>query len=129
MLLVKTHIGPSNIHGTGLFADESIPKGTAVWEFKHRFDLQLTREEISSLAPPAREQLLKYAYLEPSGVYVLCSDDARFFNHSNTPNTTALINVDGRDYRDIANRDINPGEELTADYSAFDANFSCGIYR
>lgn len=28
MLLIKTKIGPSKIHGIGLFSDQSIPKGT-----------------------------------------------------------------------------------------------------
>jgi hypothetical protein len=33
MLLVKTTIAPSPIHGIGLFADQFIPQGTRIWEF------------------------------------------------------------------------------------------------
>ena len=127
MLLVKTKIGPSAIEGIGLFAAEFIPKGTTVWEFKARFDVEMSKEEIDGLSPAAREQALKYTYLSKTkGTYILCSDDARFFNHSDDPNTTS-INVDGRENRDVANRDIQEGEEITADYGAFDADFDANM--
>ncbi len=124
MLLVKTRLGPSSIHGIGLFADEFIPKGTMVWDFKPGFDMEMGKKEIDELSPPAREQALKYAYLSKmKGIYILCSDDARFFNHSDDPNTTSVDSPDGKKNHDIANRDIPRGEELTADYGAFDADF------
>jgi SET domain-containing protein len=123
MLLVKTRIGPSDIHGIGLFADEFISKGTVVWNFKSGFDLEMNKEEVDMLSPAAREQTLKYAYLSKTkGTYILCSDDARFFNHSDDPNTTSIDSPDGSDNRDIANRDIQKGDEITADYAAFDAD-------
>ena len=46
MLLVKTHIAPSQIHNLGLFADEFIPAGTEVWRFTPGYDLELTVEEM-----------------------------------------------------------------------------------
>lgn len=33
MLLVETYIGPSDIHGIGLFAAKKIKKGTSIWEY------------------------------------------------------------------------------------------------
>ena len=38
MLLVKTTLRPSEVHGLGLFADEFIPKGIAIWRFDGRAD-------------------------------------------------------------------------------------------
>ena len=84
MLLVKTTIAPSSIHGIGLFADQCIPQGTRI--------------------------------------YILCSDDTRFFNHAETPNTESR-EVDGEDeVITVAKRDIQPGEELTDDYRTFEAH-------
>src|SRR3712207_9305077 len=81
MLLVRTRLGPSPIHGIGLFAAEFIPKGTIIWEYRAGFDLRLTEEDLRRLAPPALEQVLEYSYVE-GGHYILCADDARFFNHA-----------------------------------------------
>ena len=54
--------------------------------------------------------------------YILCSDDARFFNHSDTPNTESR-EVDGEDeVITVAKRDMQPGEELTDDYRTFEAH-------
>jgi SET domain-containing protein len=114
MLLVRTRLGPSSIHGIGAFAADPIPKGAIIWEFREGFDLRLTEEELQRLAPPAQEQALKYSYVE-SGHYILCADDARFFNHSENPNTD-----DTSELYTIAARDIAAGEELTSDYRTFD---------
>ena len=38
MLLVKTRLGASAIHGIGLFADEFIPKDTVTWRFTPGLD-------------------------------------------------------------------------------------------
>lgn len=121
MLLVRTYLDRSAIHGIGLFAAERIPAGTVVWRRSPELDLALTAEQIAALHPAAREQVEKYTYLDRMlGKYVLCGDDARFFNHSEAPNC--------HDYPDegggttVAARDIEPGEELTSDYASFDAN-------
>ncbi len=123
MLLVKTKIGPSKIHGIGLFAAESIPKGMATWEFKPEFDVEVTEEGLRSLSKPACNQFLNYCYKNYSnGKYVLCFDDARFMNHSDSPNIADSNPAD--DYaRDVAIRDILEGEELTYNYKKEDADW------
>jgi SET domain-containing protein len=50
MVLVKTKVKESPIHGLGLFADQFIPKGTEIWRFTPGFDQKFTREQI--LASP-----------------------------------------------------------------------------
>jgi hypothetical protein len=113
--MVKTKIEPSKISGTGLFADQFIPKGAIVWKFNKDFDLLLSRDETKTLSKPAKEQFYNYAYFDKKyHKYLLCFDDARFFNHSENFNcdesasdiTTAL-------------RDINVGEEMTVNYRDF----------
>ena len=115
MLLVKTTIGLSTIHGLGLFAAEFIPKDTLIWTFQPDFDLMLSEEALERLAIPAREQVLRYCYLD-NGMFILCADDARFFNASRTPNCIP----DALGQHSVAARDIVAGEELTEDYDVVD---------
>ncbi len=125
-MLVRAKTGLSNIHSVGLFATEFIPKGAKVWEFTEGFDLVLTKESVEKLSRAAQEQFLNYAYLsKKSGKYVLCSDDARFFNHQIPTNVTCRV-PDGSTIAEalecFAARDIQPGEELTNNYEEFDAD-------
>ncbi|BDG08782.1 SET domain-containing protein [Anaeromyxobacter paludicola] len=120
MLRVKTRLGPSSIHGTGLFAAEDVPEGTVVWRLDPAVDLRLTRAQLESLEGPGAEQIRKYSYKDlVLGEYILCGDDARFFNHSDAPNCLDYPDEDGGST--VAARDIREGEELTSDYAAFDA--------
>jgi hypothetical protein len=129
VLLVRTSLGPSEIHGIGLFADEFIPNGTITWRYVDGFDLRLAQSVVDSLAPPAREQVLKYGYFDPRvGLYELCSDDARFFNHADTPNTASVESPSGG-HVDLATRDIAKGEELTCDYRTFDRDWRAKLGR
>lgn len=123
MILVRTTIGPSSISGIGLFAAEFIAKGTPVWRYMPGFDIAVDPSELDQLSPASREQFLKYAYLNPArNKYILCFDDARFYNHSETPNCIEV--PDPPEGMNIAARDIQAGEELTCDYRVFDADIS-----
>lgn len=121
MLLVPTLKQQSPIHGTGLFAAEPIPAGTPTWRFTPGIDLSIHPDAVKQFTDVARDWFLMYAYLDiRTGLYVLCADDARFMNHSETPNV-------GGDYEqepvfgvDVALQDIAVGEELTCDYRTFD---------
>lgn len=126
MLLVKTKIGPSEIQGIGLFADQFIPKGTAVWKFMPGFDLKTSKNALNELSQPAKEIFLKYAYLNPkTDKYVLCFDNARFLNHADEPNVISIDSPDDEEGIDVAAQDIRGGEELTGNYKEFDADFDC----
>jgi len=124
MMLVKTTIGPSEIHGIGIFASEFISKGTIIWKFFPGFDLRFSDEDLEKMPQVAQEFMATYEYLsERSGLHVLCSDNARFYNHSDHPNTMG-IDIDGTEGEggDIAIRDIYPGEEITCNYLEMDLN-------
>ena len=114
MLHVEAQAGISTIHGIGLFAAQFIPDGTVIWRFQPGFDLELSEKDLLRLTAAAQKQVRRYAYsFPPGGRYFLSSDDDRFTNHSDTPNTHFVNGCS------VAARDIQPGEELTTDYREF----------
>lgn len=123
MLLVETYLAPSRIQGIGLFTRDAIPAGTKIWEFTQGFDQELSQEEVERLSDPCRERVLNYAYYNAQKMrFVLCADDARFMNHSEHPNVldVGFGNGNGMEGEAFAARDIDPDEELTEDYRAYD---------
>jgi SET domain-containing protein len=134
MLLVRTRLGVSEIDGIGLFADENIARGAIIWRFDPSIDQRFSEDMLPRLSLGAREQIEKYSYREKhSGLYVLCGDDARFFNHSTEPNCIDIYedaaNPDDAHDVTLALRDIAKGEELTCDYSLFDQDLLDGKYH
>ena len=122
MLMVKTRVGPSEIAGIGLFAEQDIPKGTVTWRLMRGYDMLLTQDAIDRLPEPARSNLKDHASRDAaSGLYGLCIDNARFMNHADDPNTAGVHTAGAIDGYDVATRDIKNGEELTCDYRLFDA--------
>lgn len=126
MLLVKTTIGPSKIHGIGLFAAEFIPKGTPTWRFKPGLDVVISREELDALPEQARAAFKNYCYKSNrTGRYILPFDDARYFNHSENANCIEEPSLmDEGEAGDVAAHDIQVGEELTNNYLIFDTDFT-----
>ena len=117
MLLVQTTIAKSPIHGFGLFAVSFIEKGTHIWRFTPEFDLELEPDRLNHLSEASRQTMLHYGYIDPaSRQFILCSDDYRFVNHSDSPNVR-IDKTEDRHGVDIAARDIQPGEEITVDYN------------
>ena len=115
MLCIKTKLKVSKISGLGLFADELVKKNTIIWRFEPSIDLLFSIENIEKLSSHAQKQFYNYAFLDKTHCkYMLCGDDARFFNHSNNPNCD-----DSLPDKTIALRDIIPGEELTVNYKTF----------
>ena len=122
MLLVKTKLSRSKIDGIGVFAAQFISKGTVVQKFISGIDIEIESEKLYSLPVIEKEYILHYTYRHKiTNKYVLCSDDARFLNHSETPN---LISDSLNEEIDVAARDIQEGEELTVNYKDFDADWN-----
>lgn len=117
MFTVATVVKASPIQGVGVFAAQFIPAGTVIWDFTPGVDWKLTPHEISSFPQPFQALLRRYCYLDENGVYILCGDNAKFMNHSESPN------CDDGGSRTSAIRDIQIGEELTCNYSLFDTEF------
>lgn len=119
MLKVKTKLGKSTIEGIGLFADQDIPKGTVIWEYSKDLDREYEAEEFEALSELDKIYVKKYSF-KSNGVLCLCVDDARFYNHSETPNSIEIIY--GKFGISAASQDIKKGEELTTDYRKFGIN-------
>jgi hypothetical protein len=116
MILVNATRGNSRIHGRGLIARDSIRAGTVIWVLQPGFDVVLTRDQFEALNANSRDQIGRYIYTDVlTGSYILCSDDAKYMNHSDTPNTRT------EGHQTIAIADIRPGEEITCNYYEFDA--------
>lgn len=111
MLLVKTEIKQSEIHGTGLFANEFIAKGSVIFK-ESLFTKHFTEDEYNSLPELQKQFIAHYCYFL-GGVWRCSMDNDRFTNHSDTPNT-----IEQDYYTTIAAVDINIGDEITADYSS-----------
>jgi SET domain-containing protein len=121
MILIKTRVAPSGLHGHGLFAVEPVARGTPIWRFLPGFDRDFSPEEFASLPPPAREHTRWFSYVNTAnGHFILSGDHACFINHSPTPNTGAPADATGA-VTTQALRDIPAGEEITCNYFDFDA--------
>lgn len=121
MLMVKTKLGRSEIHGIGLFADQFIPKGTTTWVFAPGFDLRVEHDDLLKLSEHARKMFWTYAYVDKfNSHYILCFDDERFINHSEVPNIIQKRKEGEAEGIEVAARDIQPGEELLVNYYDFD---------
>jgi SET domain-containing protein len=127
MLLVRTRIDKSSIHGLGLFSGERILKDTPVWSFSPGFDLDLDPGLLKAQPLAFRRRLLHYGYIDPRlNRYILCCDDARFINHSETPNLRSDFSLAPHGV-DISARDIEAGEELTIDYALLEGARPSGV--
>ncbi len=124
MLLIETFLAESPIAGIGLFAGQRVEKGQVLWRFVPGFDNLMTVEFVKGLPDMNQEFIRDNASLIPQmGAYLMCGDNDRFTNHSNDPNRQ-FVYESPTDIYEVATREINPGDELTNDYSEFDDNFA-----
>lgn len=115
MLMVETELRQSDIHGTGVFLLEPVRKGDLVWRFDSRIDRVYSEDEISGLPAHMQRFLRTYStWHETSQLWILCGDNGRHFNHSDTPNTLSLGAGFGDD---VAAQDLPAGVELTTNYA------------
>ena len=114
MFRVATYVSRSAIHGFGVFSAQRIRKSTTIWEFDEGADWVLSEMEMAAFPPKVQAQMEAWTYQAEDGSYVLCSDGAKFMNHSFEPN------CDDQGRNTVAIRDIEAGEELTCDYRCFD---------
>ncbi len=125
-----TVVKQSEIQGYGLFAKKFIPKGKMWWHARVQDVLVIEKDQFLRLAksfePPASYSprltenfvtcILYYAtYDVDIDAFVFSLDNARYVNHSENPNS-----AEGKEkFSSLALRDIQPGEEITEDYSRY----------
>jgi len=122
MMLIKTRVGPSSIHGQGLLAAEFIPCGAPCWRFQPGFDHDFSPAQFAALPPEARRHTRWFCFVSmEDGHVILSGDHACFINHSFTPNTGAPHEA-RPPVTTVALRDIALGEEITCNYFDYDAD-------
>src|SRR5690348_5313022 len=106
MLLVPTRLAASPIHGFGVFAAESIARGTPVWRFAPGLDMEFEARIVETLPTHVQAFFSHYGYLDRNVQrIILCFDDARFVTHSDRPNVATDYGLDPYGV-DVALRDI-----------------------
>jgi hypothetical protein len=113
MLLVRTYLDKSTIHGLGVFADQVIRKGTRIWTFVEGFDRAWSPLQFAKLPKAARDYVQVHGY-RVDGEILLTVDHDHHINHSTNANTF------WRSGYILAKRDIHKGEEITNDYRLMD---------
>ncbi len=113
MLLVKTYLAKSPIHGLGVFAGEFIRKGTKIWRFVEGFDRCYSPKQFAKLPKSARDFIKQHGY-RVDGEVLLTVDHDRHMNHSDDPNT------DLHDGYALARCNIRKGTEITNNYREFE---------
>jgi len=117
MLVISSYIEKSEIEGLGLFAGQDIEEGDIIWyldpTIDHVFSKNCYDHLIDTIEYEHVERLEKWCYKRGDD-YILCSDNTKFANHSDTPNCRSLGQYD------VALRNIKKGEELTYDYRFID---------
>lgn len=116
MLVVKTRIGPSPIHGIGCFALQDIAAGALVWRPDPKIDRLMTDAEMKERRSDIRDHLYRNMV---TGLWVYSADNAYYLNHAR-PATLRYEIDDNGDERYTAARAIAAGEELTLDYAEMD---------
>jgi len=124
VLLIKTYVGLSKIHGLGCFTAQNLRKGQLIWVENPELDVNIPVNKVKKYPKSVQCFLKMYTFLKENskeGVYILCGDDARYMNHSFCPNI--IENPDGSG-SSLTARDIKKGEEITCDYYSFDLEAS-----
>jgi len=97
--------------GYGLFATQTIPKGTVTF-VQDDLDIVIPSDQI--LSPQLAPLVERFSYDSPDGSRIISWDFGKYMNHCCFANTLTT----GYGF-EIAVRDINPGEEVTDDYRIF----------
>ncbi len=111
-------IKPSPLHGNGVFALRSIPKGcrnmfsTGIGEF-----IKVERSEVDALPPHSKYLVETYCLFDEDHYWIpeygfKVMDVSLYLNHSDAPN---LISINDGEFFETL-RDIEAGEELLIDY-------------
>lgn len=122
MLLIKTYLDKSPIHGIGVFAGETIRKDAKIWRFVYGFDRFYNRRTLAKLPKQAKDFIKLHGYQWGKEI-LLSMDHDTFMNHSDNPNTYF------RSGYVLARCTIRKGTEITNDYRAFEAAFCAAFLK
>jgi len=115
---VYVRLGASTLHGVGVFAVRAIKKGTNPFRHDNSTMVWVEEKKLRRLPGGIRKLYEDFGVLK-NGHYGVPPNfnqltPAWYINNSTNPNMRC-----GKDYDFFAVRDIEPGEELTIDYSTY----------
>jgi SET domain-containing protein len=115
---VYARLGPSPIHGVGVFAIKDIPNGTYIFPEDDDELIWIHKHVLTTLDPEEKRLYDDFCIIR-GDLYGCPRSFNRltptwYFNECPTPNVGSDEN-----YRFFALRDIKSGEELTVDYSTY----------
>lgn len=115
MLLVRTEVKPSPIHGLGCFLLEDVKYSSfpQIWRFNSAIDTIFDLQSIQYLPLFQQEFLRRHGYNEDGLGGILCGDNARYINHSLNPTLMS------QGMLDFPTMDLYIGDELTINYHDF----------
>jgi hypothetical protein len=120
---VHARLGPSSIHGIGVFAIESIALGTNVFENDRRLLRWIDAAALETMALSLAERKLYGDFGVRRGNQIGCPENFNLLSvgwYVNEPLPGEKPNLHATDQLDmVATRDIAAGEELTIDYALF----------
>ena len=120
MLIIRTKVKPSRIHGLGLFTLEPLRKRQRIWKFNPIIDQVIDKRLMWSLPLLTREYMSHFTWQDENGNYFISLDNSKFMNHSDDANTESRHPKSPFCY---ANRVIAAGEELTCNYETLGPDY------
>ena len=113
MFLIDTYLGKSKIHGVGVFSKQNVKKGRKIKEVRPEFEIEFDQNNLPRMPLALANFIETHSYEKELGsnVLVMGIDNEKYINHSKDPNV---------DDAGIALKDINIGDEITANYKDFD---------
>ncbi len=118
MILIKHSVKPSSIGGLGLFAAQKIEKDDIIWKNNTDSEWIITEMEKNKLSAYMQNVFEYHGYFDKIQLkWKLPLDNARYMNHSSTPNT--YIDSEGNSR---ASFEIDIDQEMTCDYNLFDGS-------
>jgi SET domain-containing protein len=109
-MYVKTCLAPSDIHGVGVFALRTIPKGQKLYTDMVPKLYNLPYKSFKNLFPEIQKQLLgQFPQIVNGSAFAYPTTRIQaWINHSEDPNYDAV--------NDVALKTIRKGQEITEDY-------------
>ena len=122
MLLVKTYLDKSAIHGLGVFADDS-SQGRQSLAIRARLSTAPGRRANSPSCRSRRATSIQWHGYRVDGEILLTADHDHHMNHSDRANTR------WHNGHIVATRDIAKGDEITNDYRILDCAFCAAFLK
>ena len=114
---VPCQVRPSEIHGTGVFATETLAAGRVVWAYEPGLDRGITDFSVNHSEKRVADYIRARAYINPArpSMWIVCIDEAQFLNFPKEGEQANLSLGGSQDGENLllAAREIQPGEELT----------------